>query len=147
MKISLICVGTLKEKYLKEAVKEYSKRLSSYCNLEIIEVKEGRDKEAEGRGILKRIDERSFTTALDIDGKELDSEAFAKKIDQLPHEGISKLTFIIGGSGGLSQEVKESCDFRLSFSRMTFPHQLMRVIFLEQLYRTFKINRNEIYHK
>lgn len=147
IKIDLVAVGSLKEAYLKDAVKEYSKRLSAYCNLNMVELKEGRSTGDEGTSILKKVEPKSYKIALDIEGKMLGSVEFAKKIESLPHEGVSHITFIIGGSEGLSQEVKSACDFSLSFSKMTFPHQLMRVIFLEQLYRAFKINRNEVYHK
>lgn len=158
MNISVICVGKLKEKYWVDAVKEYSKRLSSYCNLEIIElketklVKEGPSEEdevryKEGQDILKKIKDSMYVITLEIGGKKLSSEKLAEKIDNLSLNGHSNIAFVIGGSLGLSKEVSNRSDFRLSFSDMTFPHQMMRVILLEQIYRSFKINRNETYHK
>ncbi|HWQ79391.1 MAG TPA: 23S rRNA (pseudouridine(1915)-N(3))-methyltransferase RlmH [Anaerovoracaceae bacterium] len=159
MNISIICIGKLKEQYWTEAVREYGKRLSKYCTLTINELKEERAPdnaspaeeaaviEAEGRSILKHIKKESYAIALEIRGNELDSEALSEKISSLGIAGKSDIVFIIGGSLGLSAEVLARADFRLSFSRMTFPHQMMRVILLEQIYRSFKIMRNEVYHK
>lgn len=159
MNIQIICIGKLKEKYWTEAVAEYSKRLSRFCTPEIVELKESRlpdkasqaDEEAvkleEGRSILKTIKDGTFVITLEILGKQLDSPQLAQKISQLSLEGKSNIAFVIGGSLGLSEEVSKRADFKLSFSKMTFPHQMMRVILLEQIYRAFKINRNEIYHK
>ena len=159
MKISLITVGKIKEKYLKDAIAEYSKRLSKYCKLEIIEVADEktpnqasevvengiRAKEAER--IMKYIKEDSYVVTLEIQGKMLSSEELASKIDQLGIQGKSHITFVIGGSIGLGEAVLKRSDFALSFSKMTFPHQLMRVILLEQIYRSYRINFSEPYHK
>jgi 23S rRNA (pseudouridine1915-N3)-methyltransferase len=158
MNITIICIGKLKERYWTEAVEEYSKRLSKYCTLLINELKEKlRDnpskaeeiavKEAEGKSILKQIKPEAYVIALEIKDQELTSEKMAKKISNLALEGKSEIIFIIGGSLGLSEEVLKRADFRLSFSKMTFPHQMMRVILLEQIYRSFKIIKNEPYHK
>ena len=159
MNITIITVGKLKEKYLKEAVLEYSKRLSKYCRMDIIEVPDGKapenmsqaEEEAvrykEGQGILKYIKNDTYVIALDIQGKMLCSEAFAGYIDDLGLKGKSNIVFVIGSSLGLSQEVLTRADYKLSFSPMTFPHQLMRVILLEQIYRGFRIIRSEPYHK
>lgn len=159
MNITIVCIGKLKERYWADAVQEYGKRLSKYCTLSINELKEEKApdnakaadeaavKEAEGRSILKQIKKDAFVIALEIQGKELTSEALSKKIEALGIAGRSDLIFVIGGSLGLSEEVLERADFRLSFSRMTFPHQMMRVVLLEQIYRSFKIMRNEAYHK
>lgn len=159
MNIQIVCIGKLKEKYWTEAVAEYSKRLSRFCTLEIVELKESRlpdrasaaeeklVKQEEGREILKAIKPGSFVITLEILGKQLDSPQLAEKISQLSLEGKSNIAFVIGGSLGLSEEVSQRADFKLSFSKMTFPHQMMRVILLEQIYRAFKINRNETYHK
>lgn len=159
MKITIITVGKLKEKYLKDAIAEYSKRLSKYCKLEIVEVADEktpenasevvedaiRSKEAER--ILKYVKEDAFVITLEIAGKQLTSEEFADKIGQLGVRGISHIIFVIGGSIGLGKEVLAKSDFALSFSKMTFPHQLMRVILLEQVYRSFRIISGEPYHK
>ncbi|QUH29140.1 23S rRNA (pseudouridine(1915)-N(3))-methyltransferase RlmH [Vallitalea guaymasensis] len=159
MKITIITVGKLKEKYLKMAVDEYSKRLSKYCKLEIIEVMDEKTpdkmsitqeiliKQKEGQKILKNVKDSSYVIALEIEGKMLTSEKMAKKIGNLGLEGKSHITFIIGGSIGLWEKVLDRADYRLSFSTMTFPHQLMRVILLEQIYRSFRINTGEPYHK
>lgn len=159
MKIQIVCVGKLKEKYWSDAVAEYSKRLKRFCNLEIVELKESRlpdnasaaDEEKvkleEGRSILSKISDSTYVITLEVLGKSLSSEDLAEKIDDLACMGRSDVTFVIGGSLGLSAEVSKRSDFKLSFSKMTFPHQMMRVILLEQVYRAFKINRNETYHK
>lgn len=159
MNISVICIGKLKEKYWTEALKEYSKRLSGYCSLDIIELKESRlpdragpaeeqaVKEAEGQEILKKIRDNMYVITLEVQGKTLSSEKLAEKIGCLGLNGHSNITFIIGGSLGLSEAVSRRADYRLSFSAMTFPHQMMRVILLEQIYRSFKILRGETYHK
>lgn len=155
MNISIITVGKLKEKYLKEAVSEYSKRLSKYCKLEIIEVpdekapetmsraEEEAVKQKEGQAVLKHVKNDTYVVALAIDGKMLSSEGFSEFINSLGIRGKSNIAFIIGGSLGLSDEVLRRADYKLSFSPMTFPHQLMRVILLEQIYRGFKIMRGE----
>ena len=159
MNIKIICIGNLKEKYWKEAVLEYGKRLDSYCKLEIAELKEAKlpnnassadevqVKEAEGLEILKRIAKNEYVITLEIKGKKLTSEQLSLKINDLTLEGKSDITFVIGGSLGLSEEVSRRANFKLSFSDMTFPHQMMRVILLEQIYRSFKIMKNEPYHK
>ncbi len=159
MNVTIICIGKLKEKYWTDAVQEYSKRLSKYCTLSINELKEEKApdnasateemgvKEAEGKNILKQIKKDAYVIALEIQGKELTSEALSEKIESLGIAGKSDLVFLIGGSIGLSEEVLARADFRLSFSKMTFPHQMMRVVLLEQIYRSFKIMRNETYHK
>lgn len=159
MKITLICVGKIKEKYLTMAIDEYSKRLSRYCKLEIIEVpdektpdqaseaEESQIKAVEGDRILRYIKDGAYLIILAIDGKSLSSEEFADKIETLAVNGTSHLTFIIGGSLGLSNAVLDKADYKLSFSKMTYPHQLMRVILLEQIYRAYRINLNQPYHK
>lgn len=159
MKVTLICVGKLKEKYLTQGVDEYTKRLSRYCNLEIIELADEKApdhasdtvedmiKQKEGDRILKVLKEDSYCIALAIEGSMLSSEELAGKIDTLGVSGISHISFIIGGSLGLSDEVLKRVDFKLSFSRMTFPHQLMRMILLEQIYRAYRIIKKEPYHK
>ncbi len=159
MDINILTVGKLKEKYWRDAVSEYSKRLSRYCRLTIKEIKESplssnpsaADEEsvkiAEGLDILSNISSSDYVITLEINGKPLSSTELAKHIDYLAVNGRSRITFIIGGSLGLSDEVSKRADFKLSFSAMTFPHQMMRVILLEQIYRSFKIIRNETYHK
>lgn len=159
MKIQVICVGKLKEKYLKDGVLEYSKRLSRFCSFEIIELNDEKIPqnpslsecskviENEGERILKKINNESFVISLCVEGKSLSSEEFAQKISKITLSGKSSITFIIGGSLGLSESIKKISDFKLSFSTFTFPHQLMRLILTEQIYRAFKINSNEEYHK
>jgi len=150
--IKIITVGSIKEKYLKDAIEEYTKRLSKYTNIEIIEVKDEGLVEPqkaiilEEEKILKHINEKDYLVTLEIEGKEFTSEEFAEKIDKIQLEA-SNITFIIGGSYGLSQSIKDKSRLHLSFSKMTFPHQLFRVLLLEQIYRAFKINNNESYHK
>jgi 23S rRNA (pseudouridine1915-N3)-methyltransferase len=159
MKITLICVGKLKEKYLSQGVEEYSKRLSRYCTLEIIELADEKTpdnagvalediiKKKEGERILKALKEDSYCIALAIDGNMLSSEELASKIETLGVSGTSHISFIIGGSLGLSEDVLKRADYKLSFSKMTFPHQLMRMILLEQIYRAYRIISNQPYHK
>lgn len=159
MNITIVCVGKLKEKYLKAAIDEYSKRLSRYCKLDIIELSDEKTpdnasekeelmiKEKEGSNILKHIKDNMFVIALAIEGKMLSSEELADFIKEQGVRGNSNLTFVIGGSLGLSKEVLSRADYKLSFSKMTFPHQLMRVILLEQVYRGFRIIGGEPYHK
>ena len=144
MKITLITVGKIKEKYLKDAIAEYSKRLGRYCKLETVE-NAIRDKE--GERILKYVKEDSYVITLEIRGKMLTSEELSEKVDTLGIQGISHIIFIIGGSIGLGKEVLKRSDYALSFSKMTFPHQLMRVILLEQIYRSYRIINHEPYHK
>lgn len=159
MKITIISVGKIKEAFYRDAVAEYSKRLSAYCRLEIKEVSDEKTpdgasaemekqiKEKEGQRILKVMDERAYSFALAIEGKKYDSLGFAEKLERLGVSGQSHIQFIIGGSLGLSEAVLKRADEKLSFSDMTFPHQLMRVILLEQIYRGFRINNREPYHK
>ena len=159
MKINVACVGKIKEKFFNQAIDEYSKRLSRYCNLNIIEVADEKTpenasdtlnsqiKKKEGKRLLSNIKDDSYVIALAIDGKMLDSERLSQKIDNLGIQGKSDITFVIGGSLGLSDEVLKRADYKLSFSNMTFPHQLMRVILLEQIYRSYRIIKNEPYHK
>ena len=159
MNINIICIGKLKEKYWQDAVKEYSKRLGSYCTLQIIELKESplranasaadelAVKEAESKEILRRIRDGDYVISLEIQGKSFTSEHLAEHIEKLGIDGRSTVDFVIGGSLGLSAEVSRRADLKLSFSAMTFPHQMMRVILLEQIYRSFKIIRHETYHK
>lgn len=159
MNINIICVGKIKEKYFTEAINEYSKRLSKYCTFKIIEVNDfglkenaseaevNKVKHDEGQLIMSKIKPSDFIVALTIDGKSFDSEGFSKYLSDLFVHQVSDIDFIIGGSLGLSDEVIKRADIKLSFSKMTFPHQLMRVILSEQIYRAFRIMRNEPYHK
>ncbi|MGN0804013.1 MAG: 23S rRNA (pseudouridine(1915)-N(3))-methyltransferase RlmH [Candidatus Coproplasma sp.] len=144
MKINIICMGKMKEEYYKEAVAEYSKRLSRFCKLEIKEFAEGKNLKEEAQTILRVAD--GYKIALCVEGKKLSSEALAEKIKKLCDEG-REISFIIGSSYGLDDSVKEVSDFKLSFSDMTFPHRLMRVILAEQIYRAFMINYGSEYHK
>ncbi len=158
MKIKIIAVGKIKEKYLVEGIKEYSKRLSKYCSLEIIEVSDEKApdnmsikdmdlvKITEGERILSKIG-NDFLIALAIEGKAMSSEDLAKKIVEITNYNSSDICFVIGGSLGLSEAVTAKAHLKLSFSNMTFPHQLMRLILLEQIYRSFRINKNQPYHK
>ena len=159
MKITIITVGKIKEKYLKDAIAEYTKRLSKYCKLEIVEVADEktpdnasevveeqiRSKEAER--ILKYVKDDAYMVTLEINGKQLTSEELAEKVEKLGVQGTSHIAFIIGGSIGLGKEVLAKSNYALSFSKMTFPHQLMRVILLEQIYRSYRIINGEPYHK
>ena len=159
MKITVACVGRIKEKYFTAAIEEYSKRLSRYIKLEIAEVADEKCPEAlskkeeeivknnEGERLLKVIKEDSCVIALAIDGKKYDSVGFSELFSGSMVKGISHITFVIGGSLGLSDRVLERADSKISFSDMTFPHQLMRVILLEQIYRAYRIIKNEPYHK
>ena len=159
MRINIVCVGKIKEKYLKFGIDEFKKRLSKYCKLEIIELEDEKApenlsdkemliiKEKEGKKILSKIKDNSYVIALAIDGKNLSSEELAQTINKLGVRGVSNITFVIGGSLGLSDEVLSRADYKLSFSKMTFPHQLMRLILLEQVYRAYRINNGEPYHK
>lgn len=159
MNIDIICVGKVKERYLCDAIAEYAKRLGRYCKLNILEVadektpdhaSEGMERQIkakEGERIAKHIKPGAFVIALAIDGQQLDSVGFARTISQLGLQGASHLQFIIGGSIGLDDAIIKQANYRLSFSNMTFPHQLMRVILLEQIYRAYKINAHEPYHK
>ena len=159
MKITILTVGKIKEKYLKDAIVEYATRLSRYCKLEIVEVADEktienasqvletqiRDKEAER--LMKYIREDAYVITLEIKGKQLTSEELSEKINQLGIQGKSHIIFVIGGSIGLGDEILKRSDYALSFSKMTFPHQLMRVILLEQIYRSYRIINGEPYHK
>ena len=159
MRINIVCVGKIKEKYLKLVIDEFKKRLSKYCKLEIIELEDEKApenlsdkemlmiKEKEGKKILSKIKDNSYVIALAIDGKNLSSEELAETINKLGVRGISNITFVIGGSLGLSDEFLSRADYKLSFSKMTFQHQLMRLILLEQVYRAYRINNGEPYHK
>ena len=149
MNITILCIGKLKEKHWIDASAEYVKRLGKYCVLQIDELKESDkdDRDEEGVNLLKKIKKDDYVIALQIEGTETDSEGLASKIEALSIAGKSKVIFIIGGSEGLSKEVIDRADHSLSFSKMTFPHQMMRVILLEQIYRSFKIIKNEKYHK
>lgn len=159
MRISILCVGKLKEKYWKEAIAEYAKRLQSYCKLEILEVADEKTpdhaeeglvsqiKQREGERLRKSIPDGAYVIALAIDGSPLDSVAFSEKIEQLGVQGKSHIVFLIGGSLGLEDRLLKEADYRLSFSKMTFPHQMMRVVLLEQLYRGYRIANHQPYHK
>ncbi|MCO8193519.1 MULTISPECIES: 23S rRNA (pseudouridine(1915)-N(3))-methyltransferase RlmH [Anaerofustis] len=157
MNINIICVGKLKEKYWVMAENEYSKRLSRFVKLNLIQLPDekltGNDsldniaKEKEGEKIISKIPKNSFVIAMDIKGKQLSSEEFSKQIENLSITGKSNITFIIGGSLGISDSVLKKADKKISFSKMTFPHQLFRIMLLEQIYRSFKIINNETYHK
>ncbi len=150
--IKLICIGKIKEKFLKDAINEYKKRLSKYTKLDIIELPDinyneiDKVKKEEGKNILKNLKETDNVIILDINGHELSSIELTNKLCDLESMN-SNLTFIIGGSYGLSDEVRKRANYSLSFSKLTFPHQLFRVILLEQIYRTYKIRNNENYHK
>lgn len=159
MRITIICVGKIKEDFYRKAVSEYEKRLGKYCKLEILEVQDEKTpdgaseaveeqiKEKEAARILKHIKDDAFVYTLEIEGKNPDSVSFAKQIDRLAIQGKSHIQFIIGGSLGLHSSVTKRADQALSFSKMTFPHQLMRVILLEQIYRSYRIIMGEPYHK
>ena len=149
--IKIICVGKIKEKYLEDAIKEYEKRIGKYTKLEIIEVKDEAFDEIktlskERDSILKHISDKDYIITMEIDGEEISSTSFANKLDNVMQLN-SNILFIIGGSYGLHDDIKKLSNYKLSFSKMTFPHQLFRVILLEQIYRAFKINNNESYHK
>ena len=159
MEIKIITVGKIKEKYLNDGIAEYAKRLSRYCKLEIVEVADEKTpdnasdtvedaiRDKEGERILKYIKEDAYVITLEIAGKMLTSEEMAEKIEKLGVQGTSHIIFIIGGSIGLGREILKRSDYALSFSKMTFPHQLMRVILLEQIYRSYRIMNHEPYHK
>lgn len=159
MEIRILSVGKIKEKYLTAGIQEYAKRLSRYCKLNFIQVPDEKTpdkasdslnnqiKNTEGERLFKNIREQDYVIALALDGKMLDSVELSKKLGQLGVEGKSSIVFVIGGSLGLSDQVLNRADFKLSFSRMTFPHQLMQMILLEQIYRGYRILNNEPYHK
>lgn len=159
MKVRIICIGKLKEKYWTAAVAEYSKRISGYANIEIIELKESKlhanpspaDEASvlvrEGENILGKIKDNDYVIVMEVEGKQLDSVELSRKIQSTFDTKASTIDFIIGGSLGLSDDVKKRADYGLSFSKMTFPHQMARVMLLEQIYRAFKISNGETYHK
>lgn len=158
LNINIICIGKIKEKYLKDAIDEYSKRLSKYCKLLITELPDEKIpdklypsleqtiKEKECTNIINHIKKDSFIIALDLKGKEFTSEDFSKKIEDISMQN-SNITFIIGGSLGLTDDLLNLCNLKICFSKMTFPHQLIRVFLLEQIFRAFKIQNNETYHR
>lgn len=159
MKITLLTVGKIKEKFLRDAIAEYSKRLSKYCKLEIIEVSDEKTpdhasevveksiRDKEGERLMRYIRDDDYVITLEIGGKMLDSVAFSRQLENLGIRGQSHICFVIGGSIGLSDALVKRSDYALSFSKMTFPHQLMRVILLEQIYRSYRIMTNQPYHK
>ena len=159
MKITLVTVGKIKEPYFEDAIREYAKRLSRYCKLEIIQVADEKTpdhasenmelliKEKEAERMEKYLKEGAYVIALAIEGKQLDSVELSQKIDSLGTSGISHIIFVIGGSLGLAERILKRADYKLSFSKMTFPHQLMRVILSEQIYRSYRIINHEPYHK
>ena len=159
MKIKIVTVGKLKEKYLKDGIAEYSKRLSRFANLEMIELADEKTPdrasdvenqkilELEGTRILSKIGDRDFVIVLAIEGKTLSSEEFSKQLEQAPINSFSTLTFVIGGSLGLSSQVKKRANLSISFGRLTLPHQLMRLVVVEQIYRAFTIQQGSPYHK
>lgn len=158
LNIHIICVGKIKEKYLREAIDEYAKRLSKYCHLKMIELQDEKlptklydsiieeIKQKEGKKIIEAIKKDSYVICLDLKGKEISSEEFSKEIENISLNFNSTITFIIGGTLGLAEEVLQMSHEKLCFSKMTFPHQLIRVFLLEQLFRSFKISKNETYH-
>ena len=157
--INILCVGKVKEKFFRDAIEEYSKRLSKYCNLNIIEVGdckipekinssiEKNIKDEEGAKILSKLKKDTYLICLDLKGKQYDSVEFSEKISKLSVDGISNITFVIGGTLGIGDEVLNLSKEKICFSKMTFPHQLIRIFLLEQLFRGFKINNNEVYHR
>ncbi len=159
MKITVVAVGKIKERFFEDALKEYEKRLGRYCKLEIIQVAdektpdgasealEAQIREKEGERILARVRDGAYVIALAIQGQMLDSEELAEKLGALGVGGAGQVVFVIGGSLGLSRKVLDRADYQLSFSKMTFPHQLMRVILLEQIYRAYRILNHQPYHK
>lgn len=158
LSINIICIGKIKESFFKDAINEYSKRLSKYCNLNIIELSDEKlpsklndknienIKNTEGKKILSHLKKDSYKICLDLHGKQFSSEEFSSKIDSISLNYNSSITFIIGGTLGISSEVLNCADEKICFSKMTFPHQLIRVFLLEQLFRAFKISNNETYH-
>lgn len=159
MNIDILCVGKIKEKYLVDAINEYSKRLSRYCVLKVYEVQDEKTEEnasdamlekikkAEAERLMKYIKPNAYLISLEIDGKQCTSELFSQNISNLMVEGYNDIQFVIGGSVGLHTSITDAAKYHLSFSKMTFPHQLMRVILLEQIYRAFRIMNHEPYHK
>ena len=158
MNIEILCVGKIKEQYLKDALSEYAKRLQRYCNLKITEVADEKTpdkgiaeeelvKKKEGERLMRFLREQAYVIVLEIRGAQVDSVAFADALNDLAVQSVSDIQFVIGGSLGLAPAVLERADWKLSFSKMTFPHQLMRVILLEQIYRACRIINHEPYHK
>lgn len=155
MNINIICVGKIKDKYINDGIAEFQKRMTAFSNLQIIEVKEFTKEgniqlsiEKESEEILRKISKQNtYTVLLDLKGKEIDSKGMSDYIEKLKNTGISTINFIIGGSDGVSQNLKDSVDMKLKFSHFTFPHQLMRLILMEQIYRWFSISNNIKYHK
>lgn len=157
--INVVCAGKIKENYLKDAITEYSKRLSKYCNLNIIEVPDEKlpeklsenleisIKEKEGKAMISKISKDTYLICLDLKGKEFSSEDFSKKIEDISVNYNSSITFVIGGSLGISKELLDMSKEKICFSKMTFPHQLIRLFLLEQIFRAFKISNNETYHR
>lgn len=157
--VNIICIGKLKEKYWTDAIKEYSKRLSAFCRFSVIELPESKAQgepnekqisailEAEGKSVLSKIKQTDYTITMCIEGKNISSEELSKKLDDITVDGKSTVNFVIGGSWGLSDEVKKISDFKLSMGKMTFPHQMARVMLSEQIYRAFQISTNGKYHK
>lgn len=146
MKITLVTIGKLKEKFLVDGVEEYLKRIKNFAKVDVKEISECRTVDEEGKKLLAQVPRDSFLIVLDVVGVEMSSEKLAEKISSLTLRGISDITFLIGGAFGLSEEVRQAADLRLSLSKMTFTHQMARLIIVEQIYRTFKINRGEPYH-
>ena len=158
LNINIVCIGKIKEKYLRDALDEYSKRLSRYCKLTFLELSDEKIpdkinanlaneiKSKECNNIINHLKKDSYLVALDLNGNEFTSEEFSKKIDNISMEN-SHLTFIIGGSLGITKELLDMCDLKICFSKMTFPHQLIRVFLLEQIFRAFKIQKGETYHR
>ncbi len=156
MNIKIIPVGKIKEQYLKDAINEYIKRLSPFCSIIVAEINpeqildealNDKYKKSEARKILHSLKENSFIITLEITGKSLSSEDFAQKIKSISNQGYSEITFIIGGANGLDRQISDIADLKLSFSKMTFTHQMIRLLLLEQIYRAFKIINNEKYHR
>ena len=156
MNIRIVAVGKIKEQYLKEALKEYEKRLTGYCGFSVTEIQaeqildetlSEKYKENEAERILQVIKQNSYIITLEINGKELSSEKFADKLQYIANDGVNDITFIIGGANGLHPKISSIADFKLSFSPMTFTHQMIRLLLAEQIYRAFKINANEPYHR
>lgn len=158
LSINIVCIGKIKENFFKDAINEYSKRLSKYCNLNIIELPDEKIpskvndkiieniKNTEGKKILDHLKKDSYIICLDLHGKQFSSEEFSSKLDSIALNYNSSITFIIGGTLGISNEVLNSANEKICFSKMTFPHQLIRIFLLEQLFRAFKISNNETYH-
>ena len=156
MNVKIVAVGKIKENYIKEAIKEYEKRLTSFCSFSVIEVTAeqindesliNKYKKAEAERILQYIKSDSFVVTLEIKGKRFSSESFAEKIKEISNSGVKELIFVIGGANGLDENVSQRSNLKLSFSDMTFTHQMIRVLLIEQIYRAFKINANEPYHR